>query len=603
MGEQTSPISSVSSAIADLVSSFSTLSLEYERLVQENARLNQSLSRQIESEPAKLPAIQHEASLKTRTWHRSSCHSQVANTPGFVADEEGSTDGEATVSRNLSMQVLAEEDSMSSNSNQSADDNKLKRAKGFCVMNIKGELDQMIQEVKPYDEKDYYKPYGVISSITSHYLFENTTLAVIMFNSIWMAIDTDYNQADLYSNTSPIFIAADQFFTFYFVSELTLRFFAMMEKLSCLWNFWFMFDLALVLLMVVENWILQLTFLFQPELSTSATSFLSNLSILRLARLLRLARILRMVRVLRVIPELLVLTKAMAESARSVLFNLGLLLFVCFVFGIIFTQICSGSTTGQAHFPSVLMAMNTCFLQGTLTDNASDLVNSMINDGLAGGVILYYVLVIVANFAILNLLTGVLCSVVDNIADQQKEFIRVSWVREVLHKILCGGQDDDDSRPSMWNPFDAHVEQGDETVTKNEFFSLLRNREAILALHEIGVDVAKLPQLADVLFADDVADPSLSKHLSQTGLPFDDFMSSLMRFRESNVATVKDIADLRNLLSVSLHLDAFRGSQQGSSAKKAATLRFSSASRDKSVWQSKHVNGMLRKQPNRNDLN
>lgn len=67
-----------------------------------------------------------------------------------------------------------------------------------------------------YSVKDYYKDTGIWSAIAVHSIFEYVTLAVIAFNAVWIAVDTDWNTSELLIEAHPVFITAENLFCGYF---------------------------------------------------------------------------------------------------------------------------------------------------------------------------------------------------------------------------------------------------------------------------------------------------------------------------------------------------------------------------------------------------
>merc|ERR1719487_1525861 len=108
---------------------------------------------------------------------------------------------------------------------------------------------------KRYDVSDFYKDKGGAQWLARHQVFELTTLVVIGLNSIWIAIDTDYNHADLLVDADWGFQAVENAFCAYFFFEIVIRFIAFQFKRHCLQDMWFMFDSLLVIMMVLETWV------------------------------------------------------------------------------------------------------------------------------------------------------------------------------------------------------------------------------------------------------------------------------------------------------------------------------------------------------------
>lgn len=83
-------------------------------------------------------------------------------------------------------------------------------------------------------------------------------MVVIVVYALYMSIDMDLNTADIITETHPVFIVCEQLFCFYFFFELVIRFAAFEKKCNCLKDAWFVFDLALVVMMVAETWVTSL---------------------------------------------------------------------------------------------------------------------------------------------------------------------------------------------------------------------------------------------------------------------------------------------------------------------------------------------------------
>lgn len=99
---------------------------------------------------------------------------------------------------------------------------------------------------------------GPFQQIAKSAWFENFTMVVIVVYALYMSIDMDLNTADIITETHPVFIVCEQLFCFYFFFELVIRFAAFEKKCNCLKDAWFVFDLALVVMMVAETWVTSL---------------------------------------------------------------------------------------------------------------------------------------------------------------------------------------------------------------------------------------------------------------------------------------------------------------------------------------------------------
>merc|ERR1719310_1250327 len=102
----------------------------------------------------------------------------------------------------------------------------------------------------------------------------------------------------------------------------------------------------------------------------------------------------------------------------------------------------------------------------------------------------FIIFVMLAAYTVLNMLVGLLCEVVDAVAAAEKEKAVVGLVKSRLMHVL-----------------EQLDEDGNGTISRNEFNMLLEIPEAKTALEDLGVDVHNLFSLADHLFeADEVGD-------------------------------------------------------------------------------------------------
>jgi hypothetical protein len=382
---------------------------------------------------------------------------------------------------------------------------------------------QMMSE--KYDVANYYKQTGCAQAVARHSAFEMCTLIVIFFNSIWIAVDTDYNDQELLINSRLQFQIAEHMFTTYFFIEIIIRFAAFEEKKNCLGDVWYVFDACLVILMVLETWLMTLI------IGISNGYDLGNVSILRIARLFRLTRMARLARLVRAIPELVILMKGMLAAARSVFFTLMLLVVLLYVFGIAFTQLMKATPAGKQFFPSVGESMNTLWLYATLLEEITTLSHALSEENL-WAVALLDLFILAASLTVMNMLIGVLCEVVSSVASSEREASSFALVKSKVEKVFYElGLDSD----------------GDGTITRAEFTKIVENREAAKSISELGVDVMQLLDMADFIFEDDE-----SIEGGEKTLPFSEFMETLSEFRGQNTATVKDVMQLRKFLRVEL---------------------------------------------------
>jgi len=281
--------------------------------------------------------------------------------------------------------------------------------------------------------------------------------------------------------------------------------------------------------MVSETWVMNIVLL---SAGVSGGSGLANASVMRMARMLRLLRMARVARLCKAMPELLILVKAMVASIRSCFFVFLLLAMMLYIFGIFFRQLTAGTPAGEAYFTSVLSSMHTLWLDGTLLDNTSQIVDALWEEGIAL-VLIFYVFVLLSALTLMNMLVGVLVEVVSAVAATEREGLTVSFVKAKLLEIIERSGCD---------------ENHDGEISKEEFKRLLDYPQACQAFMDIGVDVFCLIDNIDYIFSDD---PDSFAEDREKLLSFEEFMELVLELRGSNTATVKDIIELRKFLAQS----------------------------------------------------
>jgi len=376
-----------------------------------------------------------------------------------------------------------------------------------------------------YNVADNYFDEGIWQQLARNGIFENTTLFVIFFNALWLAVDTDGNEADMLLDAEPVYQFAENFFCTYFTFEWFVRWKAFRHKRDGLKDAWFVFDGSLMVIMIAETWVLTAIIYFS---GAGQSSGLGNLTTFKLIRLVRLTRTARMARLLRAMPELMIMIKGMAVAMRSVFFTLFLLLCIVYVFSIVFVQLMGPRGAFQplsedwdpTKFPDVVTAMNTLLMDGALPDEAV-LVNLVGNESFVTRIVIM-IFVLLAGLTVMNMLVGVLCEVVSVVSAVEKEALLVNFVKTQISEML------------KTSGLDAN---GDNKISRDEFESLLEMPAAARALNDVGVDVIGLVDYTDFIFDS-----------KDTELGFQDFMDVVLQLRGSNQSTVRDIVDLRKLM-------------------------------------------------------
>jgi hypothetical protein len=386
-------------------------------------------------------------------------------------------------------------------------------------------VEDMTAKPEEYSVFKYYKTTGIVQKIAKHDIFENTTLAVICWNAVYIAIDTDWNKEEPLTpmpgyepnEANWFFQTMEQLFCIYFTGEIVIRFLAFDKKYNCVKDAWFVFDSILVTLMVTETWLIPI---WQGINNTEGENPLGNTAMLRLLRLLRLSRLVRM---LRSLPELMILIKGMVKAAATVVYVLGLLLITTFVFSIAFTILAYGSgDLEETYFDNVLLSMYSLLIYGTYLDNLASIFDDtrLAEDGDFAWQLLPLLAVFVSINAltVMNMLIGVLCDVVTDTAKTEKE----EKDRDLVQTKMA------DVARRLDNDFN-------EKISYQEFSQIIENKEALEIMVEIGVDPCKCAEFAELFF---IEDGKLCE------LPFDKFMNMVLQLRDENEATKKDTIKL-----------------------------------------------------------
>jgi len=362
-----------------------------------------------------------------------------------------------------------------------------------------------------YDVEDLYKESGWWQALARSQTFKAATFITICLNAIWIGVATDCNKADVLSD-APLWVqAGENIFCLCFTFELGIRFLSFRHQGDAFKDRWFCFDAVLVAMMVYETWVEVVLLALVGTGAGASSGAVGNatvLRILRLSRLTRLMRIARIARLLRQVPELAILSKALLISMRSVTATLALLIVGIYVFAIFFTQMLSGTEAGKGQFETVPMGMHTLLVDGILADQA-DIINGMLGTGLLYyAAILLYMLIVALTIA--DMLVGVICEIIERVADAEKEEMVRESLNEKLQEII----------------FELDTD-GSNTISKHEFAHMLGNESITYLLKDIGVDVLAMLGVVDLIFAD-----------GQEQMSTDDFVEVLLGFRDTE-PTVK----------------------------------------------------------------
>lgn len=386
-----------------------------------------------------------------------------------------------------------------------------------------------------YDVRDYYTT-GRISAFVKSRVYEACVLGVIVLSVIWLAVEAEHNAGQELFSSPILFQVVEHALSFFFLVDLFLRFAAFDRKRQCLRDSWFVVDLVLVSIMVIETWILPVVFM---ALNVDAAQ-VSGMSIVRFLRILRLARMVRLVRLFRFLPGFTSLARGAVASARALLLTLSMLMAAIYAFAVLFAHTTVDMRIGRAHFGSMVESLATVMLRGTVPDFA-DMVYEIGQESrlLAA---LFLVFVLLAFLSVLQLMTGLSVHVVGSLAAVEKERLTAEFVRSRLLAVM---------RHAGRGLMGTLAKGSPMPMSQRDFEELMREPKAARALQEMGVDPDALYETAKNASMPDGRCGFFGSDGQQL-LSFPEFLGVVLSHRGSNTATVQDVVESRRTFAAQL---------------------------------------------------
>jgi len=329
-----------------------------------------------------------------------------------------------------------------------------------------------------YDVRDFYWTTGCAQAVARSEVFANIALLVIACNAVYIGIVADRESAEGPQQAQWPFILCDQVFCLLFVLEWAVRFLAFRRKRYCLRDNWFKFDSALVMLMVAETWLTPILFFLINERGSGLPT-----GPLRLMRLLRLTRLARLMRSL---PELVTMLKGMKFAARAVSSSVLLVTFFIYVFSIILHMLVRHEETVAHEFKTLPRCMWTLLMDGTFMDSTGKTLGLLIdleawNAYLS--ILVFMIFIGLSAVTVMNMLIGVVCEVVTNVAQGERDEAAIKLMRDSILVLL--------------NKFDADRSGG---ICKGELELVLNDEHSVEVLQALEVDVEHLREVQNMLF-------------------------------------------------------------------------------------------------------
>lgn len=231
-----------------------------------------------------------------------------------------------------------------------------------------------------------------------------------------------------------------------------------------------------------------------------------------------------MVKLMSLMPEIVVLVRGIVVASRSVAFTLCVLLLTIYVFAVAFTQLCQNTRPGTLFFKDLGTSMLNLFFLGCFGDGLAEIAISL-NDENFLILLLFLLFTIVCPLTIMNMLVGILVEVVSVVASFEQEGMDTQYVKDQIAAAFL-----------------ILDEDGDGKVSHEEFHKLMERQVAVEALASVGVDTLVLKDDPNLIFQ------------GQDNLPFQEFITEVMRLRETNPSTFKDVQLLRKHIVEDIHL-------------------------------------------------
>jgi len=298
----------------------------------------------------------------------------------------------------------------------------------------------------------------------------------IFLNTVWLGIETDLYDPEVYENAIDPWKVVNYAFVFFFLVELLIRIYS-----RTWWPFitdnWNKFDFLLVVLSVVDTFVLE-------HVSDNSGS----LSALRVLRVLRVARILRLLRFFR---PLWLLVIGAVDAMRALLWAWVLISILIYIFAILLTR-----TVGFPHkeanpeidryFGNILYSSFTLFQVMTLEGWPTVARHAM-------GVepwtwVVFVAFLLITTFSIMNMIVSVIVdSTLEAALDQKLQAMRDQEYQTSMATVKV----DEVFRRADGN--------GDGHITKEELMEALTKPDVRLYLREVGIDITNAEFIFDVV--------------------------------------------------------------------------------------------------------
>merc|ERR1712110_1389065 len=143
--------------------------------------------------------------------------------------------------------------------------------------------------------------------------------------------------------------------------------------------------------------------------------------------------------------------------------------------------------------------------------------------------VIAFVFMSLSSLTVLNMLVGVLCDVVSEVAGKERVERATTMASERMKGIAEELDEDFNGK-----------------ISYNEFSRIMEKPEALQTLEDVGVNPVAIVDFAELFFVENGC---------SIELPFDQFMEMVMDLRETNTAKVKDVMNTWMQIKMSTNRD------------------------------------------------
>jgi len=349
-------------------------------------------------------------------------------------------------------------------------------------------------------------PTAILTFIVTHPAFDYFFATLIMLNSLFIGVQTEYRVHTIGATTEPRFFSvAEKVFAAFFIVELAMRMVAMKrgffhpKVLS--WN---VFDMVLVIMSIIE--------IVLNIMAGDADAADASGNAGKVIRMFRMARIVRIMRVLRFLAELRIMVTLIMHSARALFWLMILLVIILYIFSIFFTQGVTDYLNGssdpptadvlQTNYGSIGLSAFTLFAAITGGVSWRDVMMPLAQTGWVFSA-LFLIYVFFCVFSVLNIVTGVFVDGAIQRSSQERD-LRLEKEKEQKKMYVSMLMD-------LLEEIDA---EGTGVITREELEEAFKSEQVRYYFSVLDIDVVDSNYLFDMLDLDRSGEVDMEEFVS-----------------------------------------------------------------------------------------